>query len=94
MLADEHPEMGAQSVETLGGSPISILLYVADVDALIAQAITAGASLQRPIEDKFYGDRAGTINDPFGYAWTIATHIEDVPPEEMKKRVAALYGAG
>lgn len=93
MLADEFPEMGARSPQSLGGSPISILLYVEDVDALVAQAIAAGAKLQRPVEDKFYGDRSGSVEDPFGHVWHIATHKEDVTLEEMRKRAASARSA-
>lgn len=91
MLADEHPEMGAHSPQKLGGSPITILLYVEDVDALVAQALAAGGTLQRPVEDKFYGDRSGSVQDPFGHVWHIATHKEDVTPEEMERRAAAAH---
>jgi len=90
MLADEAPEMGIRSPETLGGSPVIILLYVEDVDAVTARAIAAGAKAVRPVQDQFYGDRSGTIADPFGHVWTIATHKEDVSPEEMQRRMAAL----
>jgi PhnB protein len=86
MLADEHPEMGAKSAKTLGGSPMFLMLYVENVDALAAQATAAGAKTVRPIQNQFYGDRSGTFEDPFGLWWTIATHVEDVPPEEMKRR--------
>ncbi len=86
MLADEHPEMGAKSAKTLGGSPISLMLYVENVDALAAQAIAAGAKVIRPLQNQFYGDRSGTFEDPFGLCWTISTHVEDVSPEEMKRR--------
>jgi len=89
MLADEFPEMGAKGPEAFGGSPVSLLVYVEDVDAVVARAVAAGAKLARPIEDKFYGDRAGGIEDPFGHSWTVATHKEDVPPEEMKRRMQA-----
>jgi PhnB protein len=89
MLADEHPEMGARSPQTLGGSPITILLYVEDVDAVFTQAVAAGAKVQRPVEDKFYGDRAGSVEDPFGHVWHIATHKEDLTLEEMYKRAAS-----
>ena len=89
MLADEFPEMGSRSPQSLGGSPVSILLYVQDVDALTSQAITAGAKVVRPVKDQFYGDRSGSLEDPFGHQWHIATHVEDVPPKEMKKRAAA-----
>jgi PhnB protein len=89
MLADENPEMGASSPQTVGGSPVSILLYVEDVDSVVNRAVTAGAKLTRPVEDQFYGDRAGSIQDPFGHSWYIHTHKEDVSPEEMQKRMAA-----
>lgn len=92
MLADEHPDMGAKSPQTLGGSPVSLLVYVGDADAVVRQAIAAGAQLKEPVTDKFYGDRMGGLTDPFGHVWFVATHIEDVTPEEMKKRVAALHG--
>jgi PhnB protein len=90
MLADEHPDMGARSPRTLGGSPVSILLYVEDVDALVARAMAAGATLQRPIEDKFYGDRSGSVEDPFGHVWHIATHKEDLTLDEIRTRAASV----
>jgi PhnB protein len=89
MLADEVPGMGALSPESLGGTPVSILLYVEDVDAVFNQAIAAGAKVQRPVKDQFYGDRTGGVTDPFGHVWYVATHKEDVSPEEMRKRAAA-----
>ena len=89
MLADEVPGMGYRSPESLGGSPVSILLYVEDVDAVFNQAVAAGAKVQRPVADQFYGDRTGGVTDPFGHVWYVATHIEDVSPEEMRKRTAA-----
>ena len=89
MLADEFPEMEYVSPKTLGGCPVSILLYVEDVDKLFNQAIAAGAEQQRPVEDKFYGDRGGSLVDPFGHVWHVATHKEEVSAEEMKKRAAA-----
>jgi PhnB protein len=89
MLSDEFPEMGARSPQSLGGSPVSILLYVADVDAIFAQAVAAGATVQRPVADQFYGDRTGGVTDPFGHVWYIATHKEDVSPDDLKKRAAA-----
>ncbi len=89
MLADEVPEMGHRSPQSLGGSPVSILLYVEDVDALFNQAVSAGAKVERPVQDQFYGDRTGGVTDPFGHVWYIATHKEDVSPEEMRKRAAA-----
>ncbi len=89
MLADEHLDIGARSPKTIGGSPVSILLYVEDVDAVFNQAVAAGAQVQRPVQDQFYGDRTGGVTDPFGHAWYISTHKEDVAPEEMRKRAAA-----
>ena len=88
MLADESPEMNARSARTIGGSPISLMVYVEDVDALVARAVAAGAKLVRPVANQFYGDRTGGIDDPFGFHWYIATHIEDVPPDELEKRAA------
>ena len=90
MLADEHPEMGARGPHSLGGTPVSILLYVNNVDELTAQAEAAGAKIVRPLENKFYGDRSASLADPFGHSWHISTHIEDVSSEEMKKRLAAM----
>jgi PhnB protein len=92
MLADEVPAMGHRGPRALGGTPVSMLLYVDDVDARASQAIAAGAKVLRPVQDQFYGDRSGTFEDPFGHVWTIATHKEDVPHEEMVKRVAAARG--
>ncbi len=92
MLADEHPEMGAVSPETVGGTPVQLMIYVEDVDAFTAKAVTEGLSVLRPVEDKFYGDRSGQFKDPFGHVWSFATHIEDVSPEEMNNRAAAAYG--
>jgi PhnB protein len=89
MLADEAPEMGARSPRTFGGSPVSIFLYVDDADTTFAKAVNGGAKVQRPLADQFYGDRTGGVEDPFGHVWYIATHVEDVSPEEMKKRAAA-----
>jgi PhnB protein len=89
MLADEAPEVGARSPRTIGGSPVSILLYVDDVDTTFTKAVNGGAKVQRPVADQFYGDRTGGVEDPFGHLWYIATHVEDVSPEEMKKRAAA-----
>lgn len=92
MLADEHPEMGAVSPETVGGTPVQLLVYVEDVDAFTAKAVTEGLSVLRPVEDQFYGDRSGQFKDPFGHVWSFATHIEDVSPEEMNNRAAAAFG--
>jgi PhnB protein len=89
MLADEFPEMGARSPMTLGGTPVGIQLYVDDVDAVTRRALAAGAKTLRPVKDQFYGDRSGTLSDPFGHQWTISTHKEDVSLEEMQRRAAA-----
>jgi PhnB protein len=86
MLADEYPEMGFRSPQSLGGAGVSILLYVEDVDSRFKQAIASGAKELREVKDQFYGDRSGTLEDPFGHVWTIATHKEDLTPEEMQKR--------
>jgi PhnB protein len=94
MMADEHPEMGALSPQSLGGSSVFILLYVEDVDTRFNQAVAAGAQVVRPLADQFYGDRSGTLTDPFGHKWTIATHKEDVSPEEIERRLAALPKKG
>lgn len=93
MLSDEHPELGVVSPMTLGGSPCALMFYVEDVDAVVERAVAAGATIVRPVADQFYGDRSGKLKDPFGHIWWIATHKEDVSPEEMQRRAAALYGA-
>lgn len=90
MLADENPAMGFLSPESLGGSGVSMMFYVDDVDAQVATAVSAGAKLMRPVQDQFYGDRSGLLTDPFGHVWTIATHIEDVSHEEMLRRCAEM----
>ena len=92
MLSDECPEMGSKSPHTLGGTSISIYMYVNDVDAFTKRAVDAGAIVKQPLENKFYGDRAVGLEDPFGHLWGFATHIEDVPPEELSKRMAAMFG--
>ena len=89
MLADEHPEIGALSPKTIGGSPVSLHLYVEHVDAAVERAVAAGAKLIRPVADQFYGDRVGGIEDPFGYRWFIATHKEDLTMDEIRRRAAA-----
>jgi PhnB protein len=86
MMADEHPEMGVKGPEAYGGTTVGICLYVEDVDTVYKRAIAAGGKEVRPLTDQFYGDRSGTLNDPFGHTWTISTHKEDVPNEEMEKR--------
>lgn len=93
MLADEFPEMGASSPQTIGGTAVHLCLYVPDADARFAKAVAAGAKVVRPLKDQFYGDRSGTVEDPFGHSWTIATHIEDVTPEEMDRRHQAMAAA-
>ncbi|MGH9273991.1 MAG: VOC family protein [Acidimicrobiales bacterium] len=92
MLSDEAPEMEHLSPKTLGGSPVSIMVYVEDVDATFANALAAGATQKQPLEDKFYGDRSGTFEDPWGHLWHVASHIEDVSEEEMNKRLAEMGG--
>ena len=92
MLADEFPDMGFRSPESIGGSPISLLVYVEDVDAAFARAIEAGATELRPVANQFYGDRSGMLRDPFGHVWSLATHIEDVPHEELDERAAKAFG--
>lgn len=94
MLADEHPQMDALGPETIGGSPVGLCVYTEDVDAMFQQALDAGATEVRPVQDQFYGDRSGTVRDPFGHKWTIATHIEDVSPEELKRRMAEMTQGG
>ena len=94
MLADESPDMGFKSPQSLGGSSVSIVLYVEDVDTTFSTAIAAGAKEKMPVKDQFYGDRSGSLVDPFGHVWTIATHTEDVTNEEIGKRVAAMGQAG
>jgi PhnB protein len=89
MLADEHPAMGYRGPRSLGGSSVSILLYLESVDSVFERAIAAGATAQRAVANQFYGDRSGTLEDPFGHVWTIATHVEDVAPEEMQRRAEA-----
>jgi PhnB protein len=90
MLADEYPEMQIVGPKTLGNSSVGILLYVDDADAVFGKAISLGATVNKPLTDQFYGDRSGTVVDPFGHKWTIATHKEDVSEEEMQRRLAAL----
>lgn len=86
MLADAFPEMDIRDPKAFGGTPVSMVIYVEDADATFARAIAAGATEVEPLEDKFYGDRSGGVEDPFGHRWSIMTHIEDVSPEEMRRR--------
>ena len=91
MLADEFPEYGGKAPDTLGGSPVSMHLYVEDVDAFVKKAVAAGAKERKPVADQFYGDRSGQLEDPFGHLWWVATHKEDVPPAEMQKRAEKMF---
>jgi PhnB protein len=90
MLADEAPEMGFCAPPEPGKSPVTLAMYVEDVDAVFKQAIAAGAKEMRPLMNQFYGDRSGTMVDPFGHVWTVASHVEDVTPEEMERRMSAM----
>src|SRR3954465_2256877 len=92
MLADEFPDMGAAGPKKVGGSPVTINVYVEDADATFKRAIDNGAKELRAVEDKFYGDRGGEFEDPFGHKWSVQTHIEDVSPEEMQKRMSGVGG--
>lgn len=91
MLADESPEMDAVGPRSVGGTPVSLLVYVEDVDSVFDRAVQAGAKPLAAVDDKFYGDRSGQFEDPFGHRWNVATHVEDVPPDEMTKRMEAMY---
>ena len=93
-LADEFPEMDFRSPQSIGGTATQFVLYDEDVDACVERAVAAGAKLTRPVKDQFYGDRSGSIEDPFGHHWYIATHIEDLTPEEIKRRMDAEMGQG
>jgi PhnB protein len=92
MLTDATPDMGNRPPTALGGTPVTVMVYVPDVDATFARALKAGAKEDAPVENRFYGDRAGQFVDPFGHKWFVATHVEDVPPDEMAKRAAAAMG--
>jgi PhnB protein len=94
MLADEYPDMQAVGPKTVGGTPVTIFVYVEDVDKTFKTALEAGAKELQAVEDKFYGDRSGMFEDPFGHQWSVGTHIEDVPPDEMAKRAAAMAEGG
>jgi PhnB protein len=93
MLADEHPEMGIRGPKSIGGSPVTISIYVDDVDGVFELAVKEGATATRQVENQFYGDRSGQFEDPFGHRWSVATHVEDVPPDEMSKRAAEATAA-
>lgn len=86
MLADEHPDMGSRSPQSLGGAGVSLVVYVEKVDETFQRAVAAGAKELRPVANQFYGDRSGTLQDPFGHVWTVSTHVEDIVPEEMRRR--------
>ena len=88
MLADEFPDMDVRGPKSIGGTPVTIHVYVDDADATFEAAMAAGARSLRPVENRFYGDRTGEFEDPFGHRWSVATHVEDVPPEEMEKRMS------
>ena len=94
MLADEHPEMNIRGPKSVGGTPVTVLVYVEDVDRAFERALKAGAKELRPVQNQFYGDRSGQFEDPFGHQWNVATHVEDVPPDEMAKRAAKMMGGG
>ena len=90
MISDENPQVNSRSPQTIGGTSCCLHVYVKDVDTTVEAAANAGAKITQPVENRFYGDRTGTLIDPFGHMWSIATHIEDVTPEEMKKRMAKI----
>ena len=94
MLADENPEMNARGPKAFGGSPVSLMVYVEDVDGVFGRALEAGAKELRPVENQFYGDRLGAFEDPFGHEWNVASHVEDGGPGEMEKRAAEAAQAG
>jgi len=93
MLADENPAMGARSPQSIGGTPVTLSLYVEDVDATVARAVKAGARLIRPVANQFYGDRTGGVTDPYGHSWFVMTHVEDVSPDEISRRAAAQHAS-
>jgi PhnB protein len=94
MLADEFPDMDIRGPKSIGGTPVTLHVYVDDVDSVFERAVGAGAKALRPVENRFYGDRSGQFEDPFGHRWDVATHVEDVPPDEMAKRAAAEMPGG
>jgi PhnB protein len=93
MLADENLQMGNKSAETIGASPVSLYVYLPDVDRVVEKAVSEGAKVIKPVQDQFYGDRSGFLQDPFGHFWGIATHVEDVSAEEMKERMKKVMQA-
>ena len=94
MLSDEFPELGFRSARSVGGTPVTLSLYVEDVDDVFERAVEAGAIAERAVENQFYGDRSGQFQDPFGHRWSVASHVEDVAPEEMARRAAEMGGGG
>ncbi|WP_419848910.1 VOC family protein [Candidatus Poriferisocius sp.] len=92
MVSDEYPEMGVLGPKSIGGTAVTISVYVEDADATYAKAVAAGATAERPVETQFYGDRGGMLVDPFGHRWHVATHVEDVSPDEMARRSAEMFG--
>ena len=92
MLADEFPEMGGLSPQTVGGTPVSLYVYVEDVDTFTQKAVAEGLKVVRQVADQFYGDRSGHFEDPFGHKWGFATHVEDLTPEQMEERAKAAHG--
>lgn len=92
MMADEFPDMGAVGPETIGGSPVSLYIYVEDVDSFTEKAVAEGLEVLKPVADQFYGDRSGHFKDPFGHLWGFATHKEDLSPEELNERAKAAHG--
>jgi PhnB protein len=93
MLSDEFPDLGIRAPKTIGGTPVTLTLYVENVDDVFARAVAAGATVLRPLKTQFYGDRTGTFEDPFGHRWSVATHVEDVSATEMAERAAAAPGS-
>ena len=93
MLADEYPQMGALSPQSIGGSPVAIHLFVEDVDGVAERAVAAGEKILRPVEDQFYGDRSGQFEDPFGHKWWLSTRKEDLSVDEVKSRAAKVFGS-
>jgi PhnB protein len=93
MLSDPFPQFATQPPKDLGGTSVSVMLYVEDVDTFVQRAVDAGAKIETEVQDQFWGDRFGTISDPFGHVWSVATHVEDVPPEEMAERAKAAMAA-
>ena len=91
MMGEEHPEQSCRSAETLGGSPVSFYLYVGNVDEAFRVAVAAGAEAQMPVQEMFWGDRVGTVQDPFGYSWSLATHTRDLTPEEIRQGAQAFF---